>query len=245
MIRLTIALLTWCLCSAPPLAAKPVIDVAQPLVEIRSFFSGANILVFGAVACGQPDCDLIVVVKGPPVPVTVRLKERVAGIWVNGKSERFNTAPGYFALAATQPVQHILSESGRLRAGLRDTTLFKPNDPNTADAAAFRSGLIDDLNQRGLYQPYTEAVSIKEGTLFRATLEAPAEVPTGAFEIKVFTVSDGDITSETQQTLTVKKAGFEAFVSDSAKKYPYFYGGISVFLALIFGFVSANIFSRP
>ena len=81
-------------------ASKPVLvpDVSARSIEIRYSFSGAQLLLFGAILYpgGRvPDrpLDIAVVVKGPVQPILVREKQQIAGIWMNADSYRFRSAP--------------------------------------------------------------------------------------------------------------------------------------------------------
>ena len=56
------------------------------------------------------DYDIVVVHKGPTVPVRVREKERVAGIWINADSTAFRSAPSFFAVASSAPIEKIVDE---------------------------------------------------------------------------------------------------------------------------------------
>ena len=81
-------------------AAKPklVPDVSQRHIEIRYSFTGAELLLFGAIIypggrAPRDGADIAVVVKGPVEPLVVREKRKVAGIWMNVESARFRSAP--------------------------------------------------------------------------------------------------------------------------------------------------------
>ena len=75
---------------AAPAAAQPrlVTDLSQSRIDISYRFAGAELLIFGAIQYPggrTPDepPGIAVVLRGPADPLTVREKERVAGIWVN------------------------------------------------------------------------------------------------------------------------------------------------------------------
>ncbi len=57
-----------------------VSDISSHRIGITSSFTGTELLLFGAL--GEAG-DVVVVVRGPDQKVTVRRKERVAGIWIN------------------------------------------------------------------------------------------------------------------------------------------------------------------
>ena len=71
------------------------IGLSTDQVSITSDFSGAELTIFGALDNADPlisrqgRYDVIVVLEGPPRPVTVRKKTRVAGMWINTESVIF------------------------------------------------------------------------------------------------------------------------------------------------------------
>ena len=101
-------------------AAEPrlVPDVSDTKVAIAYSFTGADLLLFGAIVYpdGQAPAhppDIAVVVKGPAEPLLVREKAKVAGIWMNGSLSRrpdsiSRTLCSGFSerrLASTQPAE--------------------------------------------------------------------------------------------------------------------------------------------
>ena len=81
--------------------------LSQEQVEIRYSFSGAELLLFGAILYpgGQTPArppDIAVVLKGPLERIVLREKERVAGIWMNVERVRFRSAPAFYAVASSQ-----------------------------------------------------------------------------------------------------------------------------------------------
>ena len=91
--------------------AKPVLvpDVSARRIEIRYSFTGAQLLLFGAILYPRgrvPERapDIAVVLRGPVEPILVREKQKIAGIWMNAESERFRSAPAFYAVASSQPL---------------------------------------------------------------------------------------------------------------------------------------------
>ena len=93
---------------APLLVAadKPVLvpDVSQRDIQIVYSFTGAELLLFGAIVYpgGRPPsspADIVVVLRGPVQPILVREKQKIAGIWMNADSNRFRSAPSFYAVA--------------------------------------------------------------------------------------------------------------------------------------------------
>ena len=68
-------------------------DISARSIEIRYSFTGAQLLLFGAILypggrIPEDPADVIVVLKGPVEPILVREKEKIAGIWMNADSNR-------------------------------------------------------------------------------------------------------------------------------------------------------------
>ena len=72
------------------------LDLSNDEVAISTGFTGTELLLFGATE-GQA---ILFTVVGPRSDEVVWRKERVAGIWVNGDSITFKSAPAYYLIAA-------------------------------------------------------------------------------------------------------------------------------------------------
>lgn len=239
------------LIDAPSYAEGPslVADLANSVVEISYSFSGTQLLVFGAADCSAEQspspCHLIAVMEGPPQALVIRRKEKRSGLWINGATARYDRAPGYYAYAATAPLASMVPPSLVRTLGLGiDAALPAPSGGDKDLNAGFKAGLIEDRSAKGLFLEEPQAIIVREGRLFRMSFPAPATVPTGDYIIRIYSVVGGEVTAQTQQTLVVRKSGFEAFVTRAAQSHPLFYGIASIILALGIGFTSATLFNR-
>src|SRR5206468_1870341 len=88
-------------------AQELVSGLSTDLIQITSNFNGTDIVLFGAIEIDQSaiakDQDLVIVIRGPPVDMTVRRKERVFGLWINRRQVQLSGMPGYYFLASTRP----------------------------------------------------------------------------------------------------------------------------------------------
>ena len=99
-------------------AREPVLvpDVSQRNVDIVYSFTGAELLLFGAILYPdgrfpQRDADIAVVLKGPSQPILMREKQRLLGtIWANADSTRFQSAPGFYAIATSRTLDKLIDE---------------------------------------------------------------------------------------------------------------------------------------
>ena len=99
-------------------AEKPVLvpDISARRVDIRYTFTGAQLLLFGAIVYpgGRPPtkpADIVVVLRGPVQPILLREKQKVGRlIWMNADSSRFRSAPSYYAVASSRPISSLVDE---------------------------------------------------------------------------------------------------------------------------------------
>ena len=88
--------------SAVPARAQSLVsDLSNHLVAITSDFTGAEVLLFGSIVA---EGDIVVTIAGPRIPVVVRRKQRVLGIWMNTDTIEFNNTPAFYAVASTRPI---------------------------------------------------------------------------------------------------------------------------------------------
>lgn len=240
------------LAGATPARAEPriVTDLSQRSVEIAYSFAGEDILLFGAIQ-GLPDNarpDIAVVVRGPEAPVTVRFKERVAGIWMNTQSARFQTAPSYYAIASTRPIKDIASDRWRAVHELGvDALHFSPATEGGQSAESirqFRDGFVDLRTRLGLFEQGENTVELMDGALFRSRFTLPARVPVGDYRADVYLFAGRELLAQTSVPLKVSKTGFERQVFEAAHRSPVLYGLTAVLVALAAGWAAGVVVRR-
>lgn len=227
-------------------AAAIVTDLSNNRIEIRYSFDGAQLILFGSTGSTKVDIraedyDVVIVVRGPETPTVVRRKGRVAGIWVNRDNLRFPAAPGYYAVAATRPLEEIASPIAFASYGIGFTNL-----PLVADSGAglmapdpdFREALFRLRSSEGLYRQELDTVRIVRQGLFRTDVHLPANVPVGEFIVETFIFQGGSVKARDRITLSVDKEGFERAVYDYAHNHPFFYGITAVIVALGAGWLA-------
>lgn len=248
----------WLMLAAPLLMgqAKPVLvpDVSQRNIEIAYSFTGAELLLFGAIlypggrvpAEGEKPADIVVVVKGPTQSVLVREKEKVAGIWVNAESMRYRSAPSFFAIASSKPVRELVDERTRAiyELGVESMQLSPASSAAPDVQQRFDQGLVGLRARTGLYYEAPSAVEITDGVLYRARLNIPARVPVGRFTAETFLIRDGRVLAAAVRPIDIRKSGFERFVATSADQHSWLYGLVAVALSFLFGWGAGAIGRR-
>ena len=234
--------------------AKPVLvpDVSQRNIEIAYSFTGAELLLFGAILYPggrvpeERDADIVVVVKGPSQSILVREKQQIAGIWVNAARVRYLSAPSYYALASSKPIDALLDERSRAiyEIGLDSLQLSPASGDAPDENARFVRGLVDLKRRSRLYAEAPGAVEITDGVLYRARLTIPARVPVGRFTAETFLIRKGRVLAAAVREIDIRKSGFERFVARAADRHSISYGLAAVALSVLFGWAAGWIARR-
>jgi uncharacterized protein (TIGR02186 family) len=215
-----------------------VADLTSHLIAITTGFTGASVVLFGAT---DGPGDVIVAVRGPEREMTVRRKNRVAGIWVNTQQVTFSNLPSFYALAASRPMADILSPAAAAfyRLGIANLKLAASTPAPSVVVDAFRTALERTQQEAGLYVDRMGKVDFLGERLFRTTIKFPANVPTGTYLVEVFLVRYKDIVSGQTTPLVVSKVGVDAAVFEFSTRQPGFYGAIAVLTAVVAGWLAS------
>ncbi|MBA3667575.1 MAG: TIGR02186 family protein [Sphingomonas sp.] len=234
-------------------ASQPVLvpDISARSVEIRYSFSGAQLLLFGAILypggrTPSHPANVIVVLKGPVEPILVRQKQKIAGIWMNADSNRFRSAPSYYAVASSAPVRDLVDErtAAIYELGLQDLQLSPGGGALPDKERRFESGLLALRARKGLYAESPNGVEISQGVLYRARIAIPSQVPVGTYTAETFLVADGKVIAAATREIEIDKSGFERFVALAARRHGFLYGLAAVILSLGLGWAAAMAFRR-
>ena len=227
-------------------------DVSQRSVEIHYSFTGVELLLFGAIIYpgGRvPDgrTDVAVILKGPPQSVLLREKQKLGGvIWANAGSTRFQSAPAYYAVASSRPLNRIVDErtAAIYELGLDSIHLSPAGGTDPATAHRYETGFQQLRRRTGLYAVQQGAVEISQDVLYRARLTIPPRVPDGRYVAETFLIRDGRVVAAATRDVEVRKAGFERMVALAADRWPVTYGALAVLLSVGFGWLAGLLFRR-
>lgn len=235
-----------------PAAAQEqiVAGMSQNRVSITADFDGSEILIYGAVKRDAPPPDgkgpleVIVTVEGPSTPVSVRRKGRVAGIWVNNASVTVDSAPSFYAVATSGPLNHILSDTDNLRYGITIERVIRAiGISGEADKAGeFILALLRVRTNEGRYRILEGKVELTEETLFRTDVVLPANLTEGEYKVRLFLLRDKRVIASQERVIGVRKEGLERFIFNLAQEQPLIYGLVSLVLAALAGWGASAAF---
>lgn len=232
---------------------KLEIGISTDEIAIASDFRGADLTIFGAIEgydpalLAQRKYDIVVALEGPKDNNTVRVKERVFGIWVNRRSMTFELVPESYSLSSTRDVETIADPAMLNGVGvgiqhIRLSPIGYVGDGSTI--GEFREAFRRLKESGGFYQRDPGGVQFISASLFKATVRLPANVPNGTHVVRAHLFRDGVFIAEKALPLRVMKTGLEQMISNAAYNNSLAYGGLSVTLALLTGWLASIVFRR-
>jgi uncharacterized protein (TIGR02186 family) len=224
--------------AAPTRAEALAADLTNHLIAITTGFTGASVVLFGAI---DGPGDIAVVVQGPDREITVRRKSRIAGIWINSQELIFANVPSFYFVAASRPIDEIVSPATAAFYRLGVTNLeIKPEGmapPQVVEE--FVAALVRTQRRAKLFPDSVSKVNFVGERLFSTKIEFPSNVPTGTYLVQVFLVRDRDVVSGQTTPLVVSKVGIDANVFSFAIRQPALYGAIAVLTAMVAGWAGS------
>ena len=247
--RVLIALLALVFCTAQ---SEPILvpEVSQNEIRVRQGFTGQELLLFGAIL--EPDgrragrdYEIVVVLKGPTEPIRLREKQRIAGVWINAESSDFRSAPSFFAVASSKPIEQIVDDktAAIFELGLDWLQLSPIGVIDTEKQTRFAQGLVELRQRNGLYQEVPDGVEISEDVLYQARIQLPSNVITGTYVAETFAITQGRVIASATSEVEVRKMGFERLVAQFANGSPFLYGLLAVALSILMGWFAGRLFA--
>ena len=245
MLRLALLL---CLVALPLRAEEVVLGLSSDKVAITATFDGSDILVFGAVKREAPipqePLGVIVAIAGPSEALTVRRKDKRFGIWVNTDAVEVDAAPSFYAVATTGPLKDVLSqlEDIRHRISIPKAIRLMGASPQVSDPQAFSRAVIRIRENSGAYQMLEGAVVLDQQTLFRTSIQLPANLTEGDYVTRIFLTRAGQVVSEFETVIDVRKVGLERWLYVLSRENPFWYGLMSLAIAIAAGWGASAAF---
>ena len=234
-------------------ANTPVLvpEVSQDRISIRGDFNGAQLLLFGAITYppGTPNtdqADIVVVLKGPVESIVVREKQQIAGIWINAASSEFRSAPGFYAVASSKPIEQIVDDKTAdiYELGLNHLQLSPAGAIDSRELDRFVVGLVDLNTRQNLFKNLPNSVKITNSVLYQARINLPASVPVGAYTAETFLILDGQVVAAEVKEATIEKIGMGRFITNLSQKNGFLYGLIAVIISVFLGWSAGYLFRK-
>lgn len=254
MRRLGLCLAALLFAAVPAAAEHLIIALSTSDIRIDSDFTGDAITVFGvierdaATVSRASTYDVAVVVRGPSEPVVARRKEPLLFLWMNRTSRTFASAPTFYAVSSTRPLDEMATPTALRRFGIGfDSIELRTLETGDVETAAeFRTAFLRLRKEDGLYSEFAGGVDFigASESVFRTAAWIPSNAPDGRYTVEVFLFSGGVFLARELAVLNVTKVGFEQFMFAASHDQALLYGLACVLLALFAGWLAGVIFRR-
>lgn len=237
------------LLALPAQAEEIVLGLSQDEVAITATFDGSDILIFGAIkretaAPEDSQLGVIVTVAGPDEHITVRRKDRIFGIWANVEAVEIDQAPAFYAVATNAPLSDILTDEEDTNTRISVGKVIRSVGPSeTGSSEDFIDALVRIRASNELYQILEGQVDVEADTLFRTTIQLPANLTEGDYETEIYLTRDGQIVDLYSTTIPVMKVGLERWLYKLAHENALLYGLMSLAIAIAAGWTASAVFS--
>ena len=171
---------------------------------------------------------------------------KIAGIWMNADSNRFRSAPSFYAVASSRPISDLLDErtSAIYELGLNNLQLSPGGGALPEKEQRFEAGLLDLRKRQQLYSESPRGVEITGNVLYRAVITIPSQVPVGTYTAETFLIDRHKVIAAATRDIEINKSGFERYVALAARRHRFLYGLTCVALSLGLGWAAAAAFRR-
>lgn len=248
-------LIALALLAAPPARAADIaIALTDDFIRVDTSFSGARLVLFGAVTgIDSPESavDIVSVVRGPDMQFDVRRLEKRNLIWMPGETHVIESAPGLYLTTATKRIMDIAPLPDQaaydLGADFLDIKAPAATDKSIEDnehAELFKNAFLNEVEDLGLYRNIVGGVDFKKGGLFTINVNLPATTPVGDYAVSVYLYRNGELLGQDTAQLAVNKVGVERRIYELAHNRPVSYGVFCVVLSLFAGWVAAFAFRK-
>lgn len=234
--------------TAPIVAEEVVLGMSHDEVAITATFDGSEILVFGAIKreskISPVPLQVIVAVSGPSEPLLVRRKQRKFGIWVNTDTVEVDLAPSFYAVATSAPWDQVVTDTEDLRHKISiNRAIRSVGAPmHIENAQSFSDAVMRIRKKSGLYQLRENTVAVDQQTLFRTSIEMPANLTEGNYKTRIFLTRNGQVLSHFETDIAVRKVGLERFLFTLSRENPLVYGLMSLAIAIFAGWSASAVF---
>jgi uncharacterized protein (TIGR02186 family) len=223
--------------------ASPIISgISTNEINIDTKFNGANILLFGA----KDDFgNIVIAVRGPKKNYLVTQKEKIFGIWHNGKRVKLKETYSYYSffstLRDTGSSAQLMSE---LELGKDNLQFYSSSDVSEEDKNEFQIKLVNSFEKDKLYLNSPNNIDFLDDTLFKVMLKFPKNIARGVYNVEIYLVNDNSLSSFQTIPIYVNQVGISAKVLDFAYEESFLYGLLSIAIALVVGWFANYLFAK-
>jgi uncharacterized protein (TIGR02186 family) len=240
-------LLVLCAMTAPVRSATNghlVTQLDVDRVEVNTRYQGSRILLFGAVPVGS---EVIIKMVSPTQEVELSHKSRIGPLWLQGGHLTVHGAPDLVYLVSSRPLDRLFSATERDTLGLTLQSALKDSvthgDASLEDG--WQSAFLHLKRKTHRYLEAGDAVELKDGRLFYAHMDLPADSPLGRYRLSVYLVRKGKVVRRQEAYLEVQEVSLEGWISRVVHDHPWLFGTLFTLGMMALGLVLGVVLRPP
>ena len=236
MIVRIILIIFFSLISLDSFAKQTAFDLSGEKIKINFEDSEPNLTIFGYK---KGKGFVVLKIRGPQQKVILQNKKKILGMWTWQKSGEF-TYPALYHFYTNKKANEI---DFRIKKDLFDNIKLKGKDNDN-----LKKDLIEKKRALGLFMiKKGSLIPIEETTpnFFKIPIKIPFEAPTGVYTVilELFD-ANGKLMESSIKRVTVEKTGLNSMIYYLAHRHSFFYGFVSVIIAILLGISAGLIFRR-
>lgn len=234
-----------------PALGNVVTDSSKSTIDIGLTYDGEQVELFGALGDGEADA-VIVKITSPAEDAKLNQKGRVGPFWMSVKQHTVHNVPFMYHINASDKIDAIVSADVRrkygigleeIRAGMKIELTKGTSEPE--DEEIVFAGLRQLKKDQGLYRINDDKrIVIKQGRLFRHTVDFPSAAKEGNYLVETLAFRQGRLVGKATDHIRLRKVGLEAKVVYWAHHSPKAYGVCAVIIALGAGLLVGFVFKK-
>lgn len=246
---------------SPQVVPENATRVGTRRVPISYSFSGQQVFLYGQLPPGAD--GVFAVMEGPSLgDVRLMRKGRVVLFWMGVRQYELAHAPGLYlvnlycpicngqgACPHTTDVQRLNGTLGPAADPIGPDAIFSRTrlnvlggEPEEDEHAQVVDGFWTLQQSRGLYGLRDNAIRLADGGLLYHVFDLPAEAPEGKYRILTHFLRGDTLVAVARNDLFVRQSGVIAWLSRLAERHAFTYGGFTVAIALLAGFLAGSLF---
>lgn len=214
------------------------LSISPPVIEMTTFYSGADLTVQGFV---RPGSKVAVVVRGASLSETFYRKVKVGPIWVTSGKVRISGVPTLFLRFTDGLLREFLAREAIDRyqmdqAAIQRQMEVDPDHDHETMVASWLSLKAHD----GTYGLIRNGVRMgqpgPDGVPFTVAFRWPKKAPPAEYHIDAYECRDRAVIASASARLPVVRAGFPAWFAAVARERSLLYGALATLVAAAAGF---------
>ncbi|VAW04416.1 Transmembrane protein co-occuring with sulfite exporter TauE/SafE, partial [hydrothermal vent metagenome] len=149
-----------------------------------------------------------------------------------------------YAVATSGPFDEVLKdvEDLRYKVSIERAIRSVGAAMSIKDAQSFADAVVRIREKNNLYKTLENAVAVDQQTLFRTSIAMPSNLTEGVYSTRIFLTRGGEIVSVYTTTIDVQKVGLERWLFKLSRENPFWYGIMSLAIAIAAGWSASAVF---